>query len=59
MPHSSYNVTESSIMGAPTRYYVKKNDHRELVDGLDVENKPYNVSVTCLIESPMKLFVQN
>lgn len=26
---------------------------------MDVNNRPYNVSVTCLVESPMKLFVQN
>ena len=46
-------------MGAPTKYYVPKNDDREFTDGLSEDNKPYNVSVTCLVESPMKLYVEN
>jgi len=59
MSLSDYQVTESSIMGAPIRYYVPKNDDREFIDGLNEDNRPYNVSVTCLVESPMKLYVEN
>ena len=43
MPLNSYSVSESSIMGAPCRYYVPKNDSRHCVDGLHEENMPYNV----------------
>lgn len=55
----NYNVTESSIMGAPCTYYVPKNDTKDCADSLDPERRPYLLAVTCLIESPMKLYVLN
>lgn len=54
-----WNVTQSSLLGAPCTYYTPKNDTRDCIDGLDGSHKPYNVAVTALIESPMKLFVMN
>ena len=36
------------------------NDERHFTDALDFHNhRPYLVSVTCLVESPMKMFVYN
>ena len=52
-----YDITKSSIIGTPCTYYVPKNAKRDIVDGYDAE--PYSIAVTALIESPMKLFVQN
>ena len=40
-------------------YYTPADDKRDFIDGLDSDHKPYGVAITCLIESPMKLFVQN
>lgn len=40
-------------------YIKKKNDDRHFLDFLDYGIKPYVVAVTALIESPMKLYVQN
>ena len=51
--------TKSSILGAPCTYFVPRQDNRDCLDGLDADHKPYNVAVTALIESPMKLFVMN
>jgi len=53
------NVNKSSILGAPCDYYVPKNDKRDMFDSIELDHKPYLVAVTCLIESPMKLFVYN
>lgn len=39
--------------------FVPKNDTRSFLDHLDSNYKPYVISATVLIESPMKLFVQN
>ena len=55
---SDYSISKSSFMGAPCTYYTPKEDRRELLDNLD-DLKPYVVAVTCVIESPMKLYVQN
>ena len=52
-----YDITKSSIIGTPCTYYVPKNKPRDLIDGYDAA--PYSVAVTALIDSPMKLFVQN
>jgi len=52
-------VTKSSLLGAPCTYYVPREDNRDCIDGIDAEHKPYNVAITALIESPMKLFVMN
>ena len=51
--------TESSLLGAPCTYYTPADDKRDIIDGLTVEHKPYNVAITALIDSPMKLYVQN
>ncbi len=56
---SEYSVTKNSLMGAPQTVYVPKNDQRHFLDHLDSNHKPYVVAATLLIESPMKLFVQN
>jgi hypothetical protein len=50
----------SAFNGAPWNSYVNVNDTRHFLDALDVHNhRPYLVSVTCLVESPMKMFVYN
>lgn len=30
-----------------------------MLDFLDAEHRPYLVAITCIIESPMKMYVQN
>ena len=47
------------MLGASTTYYTPVNGERSIFDWLDEDYKPYNVAVTALIESPMKLYVQN
>ena len=54
-----WTTTESSFYGAPCTYYTPVKDERSIFDFLDETKKPYNVAVTALIESPMKLYVQN
>jgi hypothetical protein len=55
-----YDIQESELMGAPFKMYTNKNnDTRSIFDHLDFNYKPYLVSVTALIHSPMKLFVYN
>jgi hypothetical protein len=39
--------------------YVPKNDKRSFLDHLDYDHKPYVLAATVLVESPMKLYVQN
>lgn len=57
---SDWTKSSSSIMGAPCDYYTPaQSDDRHVLDNLQVGNKPYCIAVTALIESPMKLFVQN
>lgn len=56
---NEYTVSKSSLFGAPQSVYVPKNDTRSFLDHLDSNHKPYLISATCLIESPMKLYVQN
>jgi hypothetical protein len=57
---SEYEVTESTLMGAPLKVYTKKSgDTRSVLDFLNYDYKPYVVSVTALIHSPMKLYVWN
>jgi hypothetical protein len=55
----SWNVTESSVMGAPAKYYTPAEDTRDIIDSLDGDCSPYCVAMTVLIESPMKMYVQN
>ena len=54
-----YTTSKSSVLGAPTTYYTPVKDERSFLDFLDDSHKPYCVGVTCLIESPMKMYVQN
>lgn len=57
-----YNVTQNyNIFGAKwTTYAPKDRDTRHVLDVLDNDvHKPFLVSLTCLIESPMKLYVLN
>ena len=54
-----YTTSQSSVLGASTTYYTPVNDERSFLDFLDEEHKPYCVAVTALVESPMKLYVQN
>lgn len=59
MPASEYNITKGKLMGAPQTVYIPKVDTRTVWDHLDYNYKPYTIAATVLIESPMKLFVQN
>lgn len=52
-------IAESSIQGAQCNYYTPVPDNRSMLDSIEDSRKPYVVAVTCLIESPMKLFVYN
>lgn len=60
-----YNVSSNhGIGGAPWTTYSPKNeqfDSRDAFDAFDSfdTNRPYLVQITCLIESPMKLYVLN
>lgn len=54
-----YTISQSSLLGAPTTYYTPVKDERSIFDFLDYDHKPYCIAVTALIESPMKLYVQN
>jgi hypothetical protein len=51
--------SESTLLGTSCTYYTPVDDQRDVIDGLTVEHRPYNVAITALIDSPMKLFVQN
>lgn len=59
MPKDAYTVASSSILGSKCDYYKPKSGQQSVLDFLEEEHKPYLVAVTTLIESPMKLFVQN
>ena len=56
-----YNVTSNhNIFGAKWNTYVPKNsDNRDILDVFQKNHSPYLVSLTCLVESPMKLYVLN
>jgi hypothetical protein len=56
---SDYTVSKSSFLGAPTNYYVPTSDSRNVLDNFETSRRPYCIAVTVLIESPMKMFVQN
>lgn len=58
-PASEYNVKRSTLLGVPQTLYQPKNDTRSFLDHLDGKHQPYVIAATVLIESPMKLFVQN
>lgn len=46
-------------MFTPITYYTPANDTRSVFDNFEPNRKPYLIQITALIESPMKLFVQN
>jgi hypothetical protein len=60
----NYNVSNNhSIFGAPWKTFApvdQTKDKRDAFDALSPDaHRPYLVSLTCLIESPMKLYVLN
>ena len=61
----NYNVSSNhSIGGASWKTYSptdEAKDKREAFDAIDSfhTNRPYLVQITCVVESPMKLFVYN
>lgn len=61
MPASNYTIKKSKFMGAVMNTYIPKGqyDTRSIFDHLDAEYKPYLVALTLLVESPMKLYVEN
>ena len=58
-PASEYSISKSSLFGAKQQVYAPKNDTRHFLDNLDSNHKPYVIAATLMIESPMKLYVQN
>lgn len=58
-PETDYKVKNSKLFGAEEKVYIPQPDSRHCLDSLDSDHKPYLVAITCLIESPMKLYVQN
>ena len=56
-----YTVSSNhNIFGAKWNTYAAKNDDRHFLDSLNMhDHRPYLVSLTCLVESPMKLYVLN
>ena len=59
-PLEDYNITESTMHGAPMKLYTRASgDTRSIFDFLDIDYKPYLISVTALVHSPMKLYVWN
>jgi hypothetical protein len=57
---SQYNAPiKTTLLGAPTTVYRSKTSEGSFLDHLDYDHKPYVLAATCLIESPMKLFVLN
>lgn len=61
LPVEKYTIKDSSLMMAPLKVYAPNDpfDNRSALDHLDYNHKPYVVALTLLIESPMKLYVQN
>jgi hypothetical protein len=54
-----WNVARDTIMGAPVEYFTAKDDQRSFWDNFDSGKQPYTIAFTCMVESPMKLYVQN
>ena len=54
-----WSVSKSSMRGASLHTYKAKQGGPDWIDKLDYDYKPYRVAVTALIDSPMKLYVQN
>lgn len=58
-PATEYTISKGSLFGAKKTVYLPKNDTRSFLDHMDPDHKPYIVAATVVIESPMKLYVQN
>jgi hypothetical protein len=59
---ADYNVTSNhNLFGASWKTYSAKNkDDRHFLDMLEADShRPFLVSLTCLVESPMKLYLKN
>ena len=59
---SDYRISSNhNIFGAKwNTYSPASDDHRHVLDFLENDShRPYLVSLTCLVESPMKLYVLN
>ena len=60
LPREEYDVTEDTFLGAKCTTYSQKNGRKHgILDNLNTEYKPYVLTTTPLIQSPMKLFVWN
>lgn len=61
-PKDQYTIKTSKMMGEQFNTYIlnkQGQDDRHFLDHLDSNHKPYVVALTLLIESPMKMYVQN
>ena len=59
-PKSAYRISDSKFLGAPMKVYKDTTEPRSFLENmLNENNKPYLVSITTLIHSPMKMFVYN
>lgn len=59
LSRSEYNIYDKPIHNMKT-YVPKSGDNRHVLDFLEMDShRPYLCAVTCLVESPMKLYVQN
>ena len=59
-PREAYNVTEGSFLGAKcTTFSPKEGKRHSLIENIHQDYKPYVLSVTTLVQSPMKLYVLN
>lgn len=54
-----YKISSSKWLGANYNVFTPKKDERHFLDHLDSNHKPFLLSATVLIESPMKLCVMN
>ena len=55
-----YEVKESKLLGANLKTYkVKGEANPGVLENLFTNYKPYNLCVTVMMHSPMKLFVYN
>jgi hypothetical protein len=61
MPAHHYSIKKSKFMGALMNTYIPKPEYdtRSVFDHLDTNYKPYLVALTLLVETPMKLYVEN
>jgi hypothetical protein len=59
-PREAYNIKKGSMLGAKcTTYTPKEGARHSLIDNIHDDYKPYVLSVTTLVSSPMQLYVYN